>query len=167
MWGTMREIATAISAVIALAVTVSTPFIWLVRKYNKNLKSVVKLIEDQGGINQKQWKAIEGNQVSLEKHGQRLEKFDECLEENVKQHRAIIEDIDGMTAHFDGLRKGLLVIIQIELDKLLCRCIHSGCRTLKDSERADSLYAAYIGLKGNHGMNRKKADFDKLLVKSE
>lgn len=79
----------------------------------------------------------------------------------------IIEHNDGLTEHFDRLHKGLLVIIQIELDKLLCRCIHVGCRTLKDSERADSLYSVYIAPKGNHGTTLKKVDFDKLLVKNE
>lgn len=158
MWGTVKEIVTTISAIIALLVTVITPLIWLIRKYNNNLNHIFVLIKEQGEINKQQAAEIYENRNELKKHGEELEKINKCLEANRQEH----EDIG---INLDGLRQGLLVIIQIELDKLLCHCINRGSRSLKESERADALYQAYVALKGNHGMDRKKADFDKLLIK--
>ena len=158
MWGSIKEVVTTISAVIALAVTLGTPLVWLVRKYNKTLKDFTKLITDQGKINLDQWEEIQGIKEDVDKLEDEMVNVTLCLEQNSAEHLAIDQNLDG-------LRQGLLVIIQIELDKLLCRCITAGYRTLHDSERADALYAAYVALKGNHGMNRKKADFDALLVK--
>ena len=158
MWGNIKEIVTTISAVIALTVTLGTPLVWLVRKYNKTLKDFTKLITDQGKINLDQWEEIQEIKEDVDKLEDEMVNVTVCLEQNKAEHLAIDQNLDG-------LRQGLLVIIQIELDKLLCRCITANCRTLQDSDRADSLYAAYVALQGNHGMNRKKADFDALLVK--
>ena len=158
MWGNIKEIVTTISAIIALAVTLGTPLVWLVRKYNKTLKDFTKLITEQGKINAEQWGEIQEIKEDVDKLEDEMINVAVCLEQNKAEHLAIEQNLDG-------LRQGLLVIIQIELDKLLCRCITANCRTLQDSDRADSLYAAYVALKGNHSMNRKKADFDALLVK--
>ena len=158
MWGNIKEVVTTISAVIALAVTLGTPLVWLVRKYNKTLKDFTKLITDQGKINLDQWEEIQEIKEDVDKLEDEMINVTVCLEQNTAEHLAIEQNLDG-------LRQGLLVIIQIELDKLLCRCIQADHRTMRDSERADALYAAYVALKGNHGMNRTKADFDALPLK--
>ena len=160
MWGNVKEVVTTISAIIALAVTLGTPLVWLVRKYNKTLKDFTKMITDQGKINLDQWEEIQEIKEDVDKLEDEMVAVTVCLEQNAAEHLAIDQNLDG-------LRQGLLVIIQIELDKLLCRCITADCRTLQDSDRADSLYLAYVALKGNHGMNRKKADFDALPLKQK
>lgn len=158
MLGSIKEIVTTISAVIALLVTLGTPVVLLVKKYNKTLEKFTKQITDQGKINLDQWEEIQAIKEDVDKLEDEMAAVTVCLEQNTAEHLAIEQNLDG-------LRQGLLVIIQIELDKLLCRCIQAGHRTMRDSERADALYAAYVALKGNHGMNRKKADFDALPLK--
>lgn len=161
MWGDVKEVVTTISAIIALMVSVGSPLVWLVRKYNKTLKDFTAMIKEQSSVNAEQWEEIQQiKEDGIERLDDELVEVTRCLEINRLEHSEIGD-------HLEGLRQGILVLIQIDLDKLLCRCIARGFRTLKDSERADLLYSAYTVLKGNHGMNRKKTDFDNLPLKEE
>lgn len=146
----VREWVATITAIIGLIGAVATPFIWLVRKYKKDLDAIMSGVNIQNDIN-----ATQADQIN--KNSECIGKINEALRSNGDEHSALMQDIDG-------IKMGVLVMTQIELDKILSRCIARSHCTLQERSRADMLFAAYDALGGNHGMKGKKQLFDRLDV---
>lgn len=146
----VREWVATITAIIGLIGAVATPFIWLVRKYKKDLDAIMSGVNIQNDIN-----ATQADQIK--KNAECIGKINEALRSNGDEHSALMQDIDG-------IKMGVLVMTQIELDKILSRCIARSHCTLQERSRADMLFAAYDALGGNHGMKGKKQLFDRLDV---
>lgn len=146
----VREWVATITAIIGLIGAVATPFIWLVRKYKKDLDAIMSGVNIQNDIN-----ATQADQIK--KNAECIGKINEALRSNGDEHSALMQDIDG-------IKMGVLVMTQIELDKILSRCIARSHCTLQERSRADMLFAAYDALGGNHGMKGRKQLFDRLDV---
>lgn len=153
----VREWVTTITAIIGLISAVATPFIWLVRKYKKDLDAIMSGVNIQNDINATQAKQIQEQSDLIKNNADCIGKINEALRSNGDEHSALMQDIDG-------IKMGVLVMTQIELDKILSRCIARSHCTLQERSRADMLFAAYDALGGNHGMKGKKQLFDRLDV---
>jgi len=155
---TVREWVATITAIIGLIGAVATPFIWLVKKYKKDLDEIMNGVRTQAEINRLQAEQIAAQADQIAKNTKCIHEINLALKSNAEEHSTLIHELEGIKA-------GLLVIIQIELDKILCRCITREYCTIREKEQADLLFAAYEALGGNHGMKGRKKTFDGLAVK--
>lgn len=153
----VREWVATITAIIGLISAVAMPFIWLVKKYKKDLDKIMDGVCAQAEINRLQAEQIEEQSDQINKNAECIANINEALRTNGDEHSALMQDIDA-------IKMGVLVMTQIELDKILSRCIARSHCTLQERSRADMLFAAYDALGGNHGMKGKKQLFDRLDV---
>lgn len=146
----VREWVATITAIIGLIGAVAAPFIWLVKKYKKDLDEIMEGVRTQAEINRLQAEQIATQADRITQQGKRVEDNSQCIK--------------SISVELKGINAGLLVIIQIELDKILCRCIKKNTCTIQEKSWADMLFAAYETLGGNHGMAGRKKTFDRLKV---
>lgn len=153
----VREWVTTITAIIGLIGAVAAPFIWLVKKYKKDLDEIMESVRTQVEVNRLQAEQIVAQADQIAKNTKCIHEINIALKSNAEEHETLIHELEGIKA-------GLLVIIQIELDKILCRCIKKNTCTIQERSWADMLFAAYETLGGNHGMAGRKKTFDRLKV---
>ncbi|HNZ62800.1 MAG TPA: hypothetical protein PKH23_00490 [Bacillota bacterium] len=93
--------------------------------------------------------------ILIQKYYKALKSAETTNSEQGKQIQASIEDRETLHEDIESLKKGLLAIIRIELDKICARNIRAGKCALSERERAAMLYEAYSEMSGNHGMADK------------